>query len=483
MNEENSIDYNSNTQADVVTEIASMGQASEMLSWSDPDARRHAVEYIALNGDIQAITALVQACGDSNKGVRDAVVNALSSFGTTVVAEAIVPYIAHDDISVRNLAAGVLLRLGGAAVQALLPFLNHANHDVRKFAVDLIGNAGDWSVTPNLFPLLDDSDENVVVSVCEALGNLGDPRAVSALRSTFREKSYARVCAAEAIGKIRDQNQSPFFVDALREAFSETEPDLLLQYALIEGLGSVGDPDALEYLLDKTHTISKPLASAALESAFQIAARWQQPLPESDTMKSALIEALRSPNPSVKHSAVKALAEYPTPDVTRALILAMGSSHVMDTMPLAILLDRVDAFPIALSLIASGMQPLRKSVIVLVGELAKQLSVEDRDSMSKAIAGATGVLVKAWNDAEQETRSAIVNALFCLDEERAVQFLDELLNEPDPWGRVEILELLAATPHLPVFLPRFLKDECDIVRNVARALTAREPYDGPEAEI
>jgi HEAT repeat protein len=78
-------------------------------------------------------------------------------------------------------------------------------------------------------------------------------------------------------------------------------------------------------------------------------------------------------------------------------------------------------------------------------------------------------IARMWESADEETRAAIVDALFRLDGDRAVEFLDQIMNDPDPWLRMHVIEVIAAISdrRAPDFIARFLGDDDEMVREVA----------------
>jgi HEAT repeat protein len=86
------------------------------------------------------------------------------------------------------------------------------------------------------------------------------------------------------------------------------------------------------------------------------------------------------------------------------------------------------------------------------------------------------VVREAWSEANEELRSAIVDTLFRLDGDQAVQVLDEIMNDPDPWLRIHVIELLAPLHDVRIsrFIGRFLDDDDGMVREIAAStLSAR----------
>lgn len=98
-----------------------------------------------------------------------------------------------------------LLRLGRKAVRPLLELVVHESPVVRSRAAYLLGRAGDSVALPALQYLLEDADATVRHGAVLALGELGDPRAVSDLvgEATCHGRSPTLVRAAyAALGKM-----------------------------------------------------------------------------------------------------------------------------------------------------------------------------------------------------------------------------------------------------------------------------------------
>jgi HEAT repeat protein len=87
-------------------------------------------------------------------------------------------------------------------------------------------------------------DGGVRGDAAEALGKIGDPRAVDSLIATLSDSyDLARRSAAEALGKIGD----PRAVDSLIAALSNSDDGVRRNAA--EALGKIGDSRALEKLI------------------------------------------------------------------------------------------------------------------------------------------------------------------------------------------------------------------------------------------
>ena len=111
-----------------------------LLTDTDPDVRRRAAEDLAEGNDRNVLAVLSIALQDENKGVEDAVSRSFLSIGGVAAARAIVYHIEDENITSRNLAAKLLVKLGNDSVHALVPYLRSENKDVRKLAVDILGD-------------------------------------------------------------------------------------------------------------------------------------------------------------------------------------------------------------------------------------------------------------------------------------------------------------------------------------------------------
>ncbi|MBI5472720.1 MAG: HEAT repeat domain-containing protein [Ignavibacteriae bacterium] len=448
-------------------------ELAQRLTDSDPDIRRCAIADYEGPGTLDAIQAFSRALRDGDKGVRDAAFRALRSIGTEEVAQAVVALIADQNIGLRNMAGELLVKLGTISLRPLYAYLQSHDQDVRKFAVDVIGLIGNRESLLRILPLVNDPDENVVLAVIEAAGHLGNIQAVEPLLLAYTRKEYARIPIAEALGRLRDQRASHLLLSEFKNEWQKSEPDQLLLFVLIEALGSVGDIEAYEALVKEIEVGKGKLGTVLAYAAIQIATRWNETLPESAAMRECLLHALDEKNFSITMSAVKALAVYDDDDVTMAMLRLLGWSEVLDILLHAILKQRERTLSIATSLLETMESDKARGVIFFVS-LAAAHNTEDDGSAREAaeeVERAFPVIARLWDQASEDTRSAIVEALFRLNGVEAISFLTRVTEDPDPWLRMRVIELLAQSSDGRVleFVERFLEDEDEMVRETASA--------------
>ncbi|MCC6397544.1 MAG: HEAT repeat domain-containing protein [Bacteroidetes bacterium] len=449
-------------------------QLAALFADENPDLRRRAAEDLAGASGLAPIAALAVALEDDSKGVRDAAGRSLCSIGGKDAARAIVENIAAENIITRNLAAELLVKLGSIALPAVLPYLENANQDVRKFAVDIIGLIGDEEPATNLLPLLVDPDPNVVVSTVEALGNLRSARSLPLLYESYDRNEYTRAAVAEAVGKIGDASASGFLLDRLRQSLATVSTDPLTPFAIIEALGDLGGDGALAVLESVVMQVQGRLRSAVLLAIVKIAERHGRRLPALPGLKQDFLSALSDSDIPVRVSAVRWLSGFSGEEINLALARQLGCAPDLDYALAASLVERPGAFRSCVEVLPTLDPAQRKSVITLIGRLTldaiqlvmrKGLGAFDESLFAQAFDAVAG----EWSTADEETRAAIVDALFRLDGDRAVQFLDEIMNDPDPWLKIHVIEVIAAIadPRAPEFIARFLEDDDEMVREVA----------------
>jgi HEAT repeat protein len=211
----------------------------------------------------ERVDLLCAALGDDSWRIRKEAINLFLSLpGAIASAERIVTLLYDEEnAGLRNAAAEILVKLGGAVLPFLIRSADSPDPDVRKFILDILGDIGDRQATPLLLRLLqNDAETNV------------------------------RAAAAENLGKIRDAGAVPVMVSAL------SAPDLLVQFSLLDALGRIGSAIPVTGLvrLGENRLLRKPL--------FDVLGRIGD-----ETAISPLIAGLHDPMRNVREAAILAL--------------------------------------------------------------------------------------------------------------------------------------------------------------------------------
>jgi HEAT repeat protein len=452
---------------------------SQLLIAPDPDVRRQAAESLAEIGGTNAEIALVAALDDANKGVRDAAARSLLRIGGASVARALAPSIASRNIGTRNLASSLLMRLGKVAQAPLLPFIKDPNKDVRKFAVDILGEISSSDATPWLIEALDDPDANVVVSSLEAIGKIGDRKAVQHITEIFPRCGYAHTQIVETLGRLGGEKAAIFLNELARTDNLHHFLDDVSWYALAEALAACGAEASLDPLRQRLSRSSGTLRRMILHAMVQIADRSDVVLNLREHVDD-LRQALEEDPVAVRLSAARALQALDGDRVTAALARALGHDDDLDLLLFAQIARRPRNFQVLASVLNDPVAG-RREIVLLLGKLAREIvdgyaegrvmdvSVEDLDRASSAVEA-------LWADADQEVRFFLLETMFRLDGDRAVGFLMSMMAEADPWFKVHVLELLFDVEDqrvLHIALASLQDDEETVRMTAQAALEAR----------
>ena len=188
---------------------------------------------------------------------------------------------------------------------------------VRQAAAEALGKIGDARAVEPLVAALKDQDSNARQGAAEALGRIGDARAVEPLIAALKEgagvgrvaalNSNARQAAAGALGQIGDARAVEPLIAALRDQDQYTG----LRKAAVGALGRIGDARAVEPLIAVLRDPGEEMCKAAAEALGQIGAPAVEPL-----------IAVLEPGTAVEH-AKRALGQIGAPAV-EPLIAVLG---------------------------------------------------------------------------------------------------------------------------------------------------------------
>ncbi len=336
--------------------------------------------------------------------------------------------------------------------------------------------------------LLHDPDENVVVSAVEALGNMRNPEAVGGLEETFERCDYARPAVAEALGKTGDPRSRDFVMAKLRNSLAHVQEDPLTLLGLIEAAGAVADADALALLSDGLSAIPPGIRGAVLHAIVRIAARTEQPLPDIPGVEKVLAGMLNQDDLQVRTSAATWLRQCAGAESVTAMVRAYGAAPEVDALLAAGLVERPEALPALVASLDDGAGTSARAKAALLSQLVlARIKAIMRSGGSSGdeeiISSAFDAVSHAWEGADQDARSSLIDAMFRLDGDRAVQFLDAILEQPDPWLRMHVIEVIAAIAdsRAPVYITRFLNDEDEMVRELAENVLRAKGFVSDEA--
>ncbi len=247
------------------------------LGSTQASQRWEAAEGLGELGDPRAIPALVQALRDPHAFVRWAAARAIGRIGGEEAVALLLPLLQEDDPLVRRSAADALGYLDTPDVrQALRRALRDPDPSVRRNAIEAVARLGDREAVGILAAVLTSSDDLWIrYSAAEALGLVGDHRAIAALIEVAQDRQVLlRRVAARSLGRLRDSRAITPLVHALRD------PDPQVRLHAVEGLGRLGHemliPELERLLQDSASVFGQKVGEAARRAIEAIRSRTEK---------------------------------------------------------------------------------------------------------------------------------------------------------------------------------------------------------------
>lgn len=445
-----------------------------LLSHSDADVRRQSAVTLASEQNAIVATVLVLALQDADKGVRDSAARALLDMKCKSAAYAVSEYLVDSSFITRNLASNLLLQFGEHSVEPLLTYAVHPNEDVRKLAIDTLGLIGDPRAIPVLANLVNDPDENVVLAVVEAFGNIKDPSVVPHLAMIFSTYAYSRVVVVEAMGKIGHPSCGPFLLAQLNAMPSPEGEELLVYFAIVEALATTGDPAIVPQLQDLCRANAGKMRNICLYALVCIAERYEILLAEFEPLRDRFIEALKDDDLRIVTAVTKALLAMMGPETHEPVLRMIGRNEGLDQLIFNNLEPGGRSFIALVEKYTGFGRDQKRAVLEFMLPLLNDAALNDDDAIRSARAQLFATLVGEWIDADEELRPMIIDTMFYLDEERAVAYFTDLVNDTYFWLRMRVLELLAQISHYRSVdvLTQFVNDPDEKVRGFITSVLA-----------
>lgn len=121
----------------------------------------------------------------------------------------------NNDANFRNGAMDTLVAFGKESVPYLVKLLKDSDEEVRNFVCVMLGDIGNRGAVSSLIRVLNDQDSNVSHSAAEALGKIGDRAALFPLVALLKGDFWVQFSAITAIGEMRDYRAVPHLLAIL----------------------------------------------------------------------------------------------------------------------------------------------------------------------------------------------------------------------------------------------------------------------------
>jgi HEAT repeat protein len=326
-----------------------------LQSLSNPDWRKRqqaaqALARIAEGKDYVAVPPLLGSLRDADNGVRAASIRALGRIGTRLddsdeaqslrkrIVQGLIRRLSDQYVFARQAAAEVLGQLADPrAVRPLNTTLHDKDARVAYAAADSLGLIGDQRAMHLLIKGIYSQEPHIQRAATRVLGQVGDVTVVLSLTRCLKTRQVnIRLAAIEALESIcvRSSDTARWIVPALLDTVNE-DISLSVQIDATRALGRIGQQLEMGSLLVKVlDNLLEMLAVRAditmrAEAAHALGQIGRQHRRAAEQARVDLIDALRSPESSVRAAAVYALGQFNDPTLVSLLVARLNDEDVI----------------------------------------------------------------------------------------------------------------------------------------------------------
>ena len=453
-------------------ENSHLSKISQLKS-DDPSVRSMAVEALineSLTDEIAGIVCLLVE--DPDKGVRNSVDLMLALNSSPQIPYNLVKHISSSNISTRNLAGEILLKIGTGAINAMVEYLKIVNNDDKKFIVDILGLIGDEKAAPDILNLLKNSNnDNVIMACIEALGNLHHAEAIDVILPIYEKNELYKPTIIEAIGRIGTPKALDFIF------LKYNEEDDLTKFSMIESLGLVGNEEAFFFLLSELNEIEGPLIWPAVESIFLLKEKFSLNVPYDERMKNMVLKTSEEAPPKYKKPAANLLTAFDGDETFAACLRLFGDDFETDEIIKPKIFEEAQTFFEIVPSIINQTPPNLKNLLGLTLELVSMDVVRVKENLSSIqIRNLTDSLTRCLDNPDEEIRKSATENLFAFDQSTAMLFLDKILEDDNLWNKLWLLEILGGinSPETEHAISELANDKEEMVSERAKIIQSQK---------
>ncbi len=337
-----------------------------LINSADAGERRAAASMLSQCSESESVAALIHALSDTSRSVRVTAASSLERLGNPEVIRQLGMVLHSRLVCQRNTAAEILQQLGQRSVWVLEELSHDPDHDVRKFAIDILGLIPDNRLDHVIVNCLSDSDANVRVAAVEALGTMHSAQSVSSLVETFHHYPDTQISVLEALGKIGGEESEEFLYHCLETALQQPQRETLGIHTMIEALALCGSPLSFDSLCTLLYDRDEEIQKTTLYALIRIAQRLGFDLTDFRPQLSQLVALLQGRNNDQCLAAITVLSSFPESEIVRTLLCVAGSDQLRNQALITALEQRPDCINECLPLLNSALATLQPDQLYVV---------------------------------------------------------------------------------------------------------------------
>jgi len=289
----------------------------ELLQEDDIITRMAAIRSLGAISDAKAVPKLIDNIHTEEKKIRLAVIWALGQIKDKQSISPLLSLLSESDWGIHMEAIEALIKIGDD--KALLKSINPLIHamyneeaNIRRIAVTLLEKIKEKINIATFTDIFNkQKDLNLRKRLIDAIGELRDPRTISLLVSVIEKEEIAalRASALVSLQKVDTEEAYKWAILSL------SDEDLDVKYSAVEVLKKLKDKRAVVPLIAKLN--DETIIKATIEALGEIG---------DPKAVDSLIQILESPNPFLRASVVLALGQIDTDSkkTVKPLIKAMN---------------------------------------------------------------------------------------------------------------------------------------------------------------
>ncbi len=394
-------------------------------------------------------TAILAALEDETPAVRQHAIR----MATRYIEPEVLGELVADEANAtrRNAAIVALERQGPYAVPHLRTMLGRPELDVVMFALQMLARIGDPAAVPSILPLVRHPDLNIAQSAVEALGQLRNVEAVPALLELLYGELWLQLAAIDALGEIGDPRAVGPLVALV--------PDSVVAEPAVRALQRIAAPESLDPLLARLPQVrERPLRDLLLLTIAVVIDLHPDPVPVALQYSAelqldpadAVLDYLREILGAERSGGDPQHADRQDPDA-----LKDATSLLRAATGFAVTAGLRSLFPLVLTRIATdegaawGEGVFRRCSSAVTPALRELLQHTDpRVRRGALLVGAFEAedlprVLQQLEDADEQVRAAACRAMGLIGEAAVVPLLIKRLREGEPGEQATAVSALS----------------------------------------
>ncbi len=446
--------------------------SKELLNSSDPAEKCMAIESLMNETlDDETLKYICSLVEDRDKGVRNSVDIMLSTNPSNQIPGFLVKYISSVNISTRNLAGEILLKIGSKAIDAMLKYLDSGTDDDKKFIIDIMGLIGDSKAGEPILEIMKVNDnDNVVLACVEALGNLAFLDSLDFLFQVYEKNELFKPTIIEAFGKIGSKRALDFIT------LKYNEEDDLIKFSIIESLGLIGDVESFFFLLSELSRTSGPIIWPIINSIFELKEKFNFDVPYDEGTKVAILQTIYQAEPKYRKAAVHLITAFDDEEIFLTCLKVYGEDFDLDEIIKLKIFEKPAILFISISSLINQKSENLRSLL----ELAKEITENNPEVVKELLSNLqrrdlADSISKCLNNPDEEVRKLAIELLFIIDQNIAVLFIDKMIEDDNIWNKLKLLEILSGVslPEIEHALIKMTNDPEEMISERAKFILSQ----------